>query len=436
MARKRYLIYGGIFLLVAFNYVDRVALSIGGPSIAEEFDLTPVEMGYLFSSYIWTYLLFLIPFGILTDRYGAKIINSGGVAVWSLATALSGLAVGFGTLLGSRMLMGAAEVSTYPAGGKALRDWSPRKEFGLAATMLNSGGYAGPALGTLLLGWVVSISDWRWGFFTAAAIGFTWVLAWMIWYRKPEDAAWLGDEERAFILRERDNSAKQGEATQAGGFRRLIRSKSMIAISFAQGCAVYTQIVFLTWLPSYLATEKQLSIVKSGLFTALPYFIATILSWLLAHWSDRLLERHGGASTGRRRLIIVASMLSASIVLVAPIVDNVFLILALITLSLTGLATGISLNLALTSDLLRSPQDAAKAMSIQVSGGNIFGIIAPIATGYIISATGRYDMAFVAGGALLVLGALITLTLTHSTIGGTDPAAPATFREGDHVPSA
>lgn len=428
MSKRRYLVYLGIFLLVAFNYVDRVALSVAAPSISRDLGLDPVQMGYLLSSYIWTYLLFLIPCGFLTDRYGAKLVNGVGVGVWSAATVLTGLAGSFVGLLGARMLMGGAEASTYPAGGRALRDWAPRAEFGLAATMLNSGGYAGPAFGTLFLGWVVSVSDWRWGFFVAGLLGFAWLLGWLVWYRKPETATFLGEEERAFILRERDAAAKAGST--AGGFQRLLRSRSMIAIAFAQGCAVYTQIVFLTWLPSYLANVKQLSIMKSGMFTAFPYFAATVLSWALAHYSDRLLAAQGGSAIGRRRLIIVASMLAASVVLLAPLVDSVAVILALITVSLTGLATGLSLNIALTADLLQSPQDAGKAMAIQVSGGNVFGIVAPIATGYIIAATGSYDLAFVAGGVLLLVGAAVTYTLTRTPIGrDTAPAVVASLRE-------
>ena len=422
MSKRRYLLYIGIFLLVVFNYVDRVALSVAAPAIAAEYGLNPVQIGYLFSAYLWTYVVCLIPCGFLTDRYGAKVVNGVGVLVWSGATILTGLASGFVGLLGSRMLMGAAEASTYPAGGRVLRDWAPRSEFGLAATMLNSGGYAGPAFGTLLLGWVVSVYGWRWGFFTAGLLGLVWLVGWLIWYRGPETATFIGDDERAFILRERDAGARSSGA--ADGFSALLRSRSMIAVAFTQGCAVYTQIVFLTWLPSYLANVKHMSIVKSGLFTAFPYFAATVLAWILAHLSDRALTAEGGSGTGRRRRIVVVSMLSAAVILAAPFIDSTPLILGLITISLTGLATGISLNIALAADLLRSPASAGKAMAIQITGGNIFGLIAPIATGYIIAATGSYDLAFVAGGVLLVTGAVITLTLTHAPIGG-DVAAPA-----------
>lgn len=416
MGRKRYLVYFGIFALITLNFIDRVALSIAAPSIAKEFDLSAIELGYLFSSYNLTYLLFLIPLGFLTDRHGAKMVNTIGVAFWSVATFLTGVVSSFGALIGLRLLMGAAEASSYPAGGRALRDWAPRSEFGLAATLLNSGGYAGPALGMMLLGWVVSISNWRYCFYTAGTIGAVWLLGWMIWYKRPEVASFLEEKERSFILRERSATPMRPVAVNEGGFGALLRSRTMLGIAVAQGCAVYTQHIFLTWMPSYLVTEKHLSIMKTGMFTALPYLVATVLSWILANVSDRLLSARGGAATGQRRLSIVCAMLAAGVILLAPWVNSVVAILILLTISLTGLATGISLNIALTSDLLESPQDAGKAMAIQICGGNIFGIAAPIVTGYIIAMTGSYNAAFVVGGLLLLFGATLILTLTHSPI--------------------
>jgi ACS family glucarate transporter-like MFS transporter len=116
--------------------------------------------------------------------------------------------------------------------------------------------------------------------------------------------------------------------------------------------------------------------------------------------------------------MVFFAMLSAAVVLLAPLVDSVPVILLLITVSLTGLSTGISLNIALAGDLLQSPVDAGKAMGIQITGGNVFGLMAPIVTGYVIQYTGSYNWAFTVGGALLLVGAAITLTLTRSPIGG------------------
>ena len=146
-------------------------------------------------------------------------------------------------------------------------------------------------------------------------------------------------------------------------------------------------------------------------------------SWGLAHLSDKAL-RGTDTSSGKRRWMVCVAMLSASVVLLAPLVDSVFLILLLITLSLTGICTGLSLNIALGTDLLQSPADSGKAMGMQITGGNVFGLIAPITTGYIIAYTGSYNWAFIAGGILLLVGAAVTMTLTYSPIGAPpDPRA-------------
>src|SRR5262245_40758250 len=88
-----------LFTLAMINYIDRVALSVAAKPIAQEFGLSPVAMGYLFSSFLWTYLACLIPMGILVDRLGTKAVNAGGIALWSVATMATGGAWNFVSLV-------------------------------------------------------------------------------------------------------------------------------------------------------------------------------------------------------------------------------------------------------------------------------------------------------------------------------------------------
>ena len=103
----------------------------------------------------------------------------------------------------------------------------------------------------------------------------------------------------------------------------------------------------------------------------------------------------------------------------------IWLLLSLFTISLTGMATAISLNFSLVNDLLRNPEDSGKAMSILIVGGNTFGVAAPIITGHVIQATGSYNWAFGIAGMLLVTGATILLTMTRSPIEIPAPAVIA-----------
>src|SRR5258708_3604507 len=115
MAWRRGWISLFLFTLAMINYVDRVALSVASKPIAEEFGLSPVTMGYLFSSFLWTYLLCLIPMGILVDRLGTKTINAAGITLWSAATMLPRAFLGFFSLIGARLAMGIVEGKAFPA---------------------------------------------------------------------------------------------------------------------------------------------------------------------------------------------------------------------------------------------------------------------------------------------------------------------------------
>lgn len=415
-----------LFSLAMINYVDRITLSFAIGPIAKEFALDDVAKGYLFSSFLWTYTLFLIPTGMLVDRYGSKKVAGWGIGIWSIATALTGFASGIGTLLASRLAMGAGEASSNPCGAKVIREWIPAGERGVINAASNSGSYAGPAICALIAGTIIETFGWRALFIGAGSVGLLWLLAWILVFDKPEKTRWLGEEERQKILSERNAHSKAiASDTESVGLLRLMRTKTLWGLALTQGCNVYCQYLFLTWLPSYLQSTKHLTLLKTGLYTAVPYAVAVVLCIAMGRLSDRLLARSGAAS-GRRRNMIASAMMISAVILLAPFLENVWVLLALITISLTGIATTTSLNFALLNDMLPNPRDVGKAMGFVVVGGNAFGLFAPIVTGYVISISGSYDLAFGIAGLLLVCGAMATLTLTRKPmIAGADNAVIA-----------
>src|SRR6201996_3188943 len=165
MKHRRYWIFVFMFLLATINYVDRVALSVSSTPIAEEFGISKVELGYMFSSFLWLYVICLVPMGMIVDRLGVRTVNAVGIAIWSAATALTGLATGFGMLIATRIVMGVGESTTYPACGRVIREWIPLKERALFTAIFNGGAYFGPAIGGLVLAWLVSAGGWRQDFF-------------------------------------------------------------------------------------------------------------------------------------------------------------------------------------------------------------------------------------------------------------------------------
>jgi ACS family glucarate transporter-like MFS transporter len=412
---KRAWIVVFLFTLAVINYMDRVALSVASQPIAKEFGLSPVDLGFLFSAFLWTYLLCLLPIGALVDKVGPKTVNAVGIGLWSLATVATGLSWSYASLVGTRLAMGAGEATTFPAGARVIRQWIPASERGITNAIFNNGAFAGPAFGAIFVAWLVTQFGWRSSFVIVGAIGFVWLVAWMIWYNIPEKATWLGEDERRTILNERDGGLKAPSIAQPAGFLDLLRCRSQWGVTLTQSCIVYTQYLFLTWLPGYLQQTKGLTVMSAGLYTAVPYGLAVLLSIALGYVSDRMLSG-GQLQQGGRRTMIVCSLLVSSVILLAPFVDNIWIILGLITVTLTGLSTAGAMNFALLNDLLAEPAHIGKSMSIVIVGGNSFGVLAPIITGFVVAGTGSFNWAFGIAGLLLVSGATIALTLTRTPI--------------------
>jgi ACS family glucarate transporter-like MFS transporter len=401
--RRRYRIYFMLFLLSVVAYIDRISISIANRPIAHEFGLSPVAMGYLLSAFSWSYLLCLVPVGMIADRFGVRRTICTCVALWSCMTMASGAVSSLFLLALTRLGLGVGESVTFPAGGRVLRRWSPASERGLAATAFVSGSYVGPAFGAALVGWLVGEVGWRGGFFVAGAIGLAVFLIWLFWYREPEAAAWLGETERRKILAER-NPHSVRETNNGSSLLVLLRSRTLWSLAIAHGCGIYSQYLYLTWLPSYLQNVRGLTMLNSGLLMAVPYLVAALINVGMGWASDRMLDA-AAASGGRRRNIMIVMSVVSAVILLIPFVDSTAAILALIAVSLSALSGIIALHFALMHDLLLDPQNAGKASAVIAVGGNAFGLAAPIVTGYIIKGTGSYDWAFGVAGMLLIAGA-------------------------------
>jgi MFS family permease len=415
-----------IFTLVIINYMDRVALSVAARPIAHAFGLSPVRMGYLFSSFLWSYVVCLLPLGVLVERTGTKGMIGAGMALWSLATACTAATVGFGSILAARLVMGASEATSFPAGGRVIRDWFPEGERGLVTTLFNGGSTAGPALGALLASTLVSLFGWRTMFVLLGALGFVWLAAWLAWFGHPERTRWLSEAERRRILAERNGAAPDAAASAAppSSLGRLFAQRTVWGLVITQACAVYTAYLFLTWMPSYLQSTRQMSVMGAGLFTAIPYFCTVLLGLGIARASDRALGSEA-VRAGGRRVFIAAMVVLSMVVVAAPFVRSIWELMVVLTLVLTGSTTASGLNFTLASDLLRNPRDVARVTGIVALGGNSFGLVAPIVTGYIVAGTGGYTGAFVVAACLLAVGAVATLTLTRRPLAASAPVGLA-----------
>lgn len=411
---KRGYIYILLFTLLAISMLDRINISVAGSSIAKEMDLNPTELGYLFSSFLWIYILCLLPWGIITDWLGTRRSVGGAVIFWSIAQLCTGLAPTLTTLFVSRLSLGIGESAVNPGANSVIREWAPSSERGLASAIWISGSLAGPVVGALLVSWLVTDFGWRSSFLITAGIGLVWAAIWWATFHRPEDTPWLGASERAKIINER--AVECSGTGPSVGYRGLLASPTMWGLAFTQGCMTYTAYFFLTWLPGYMQTSRGFSIMQSGVYTALPYGFAIIFCVALSYLSDRLLDKstpHGGA---RRNAVALGNLATAAVLLI-PFASSINIVVVLLTIGLTFSGASQSWNFALTNDLLQHHNDVGRAFAFLTLGGNSFGILAPIVTGYLVTSTGSFTVPFIICGVLAVLGSIAAMVATRGAIG-------------------
>jgi ACS family glucarate transporter-like MFS transporter len=405
-----------LFTLTLVNYGDRVALAVAAKPISTEFGLTPVQMGYLLSSFLWMYLICLLPIGVLVDRYGGKAVNAWGIGIWSAATVMTGFSVGFLSMAATRIVMGMGESTSWPASNRVIREWFPASERGLASAVFGAGSAAGPAIGAVVVSAIIGWLGWRAGFYIAGGVGLVWLAVWLICFDQPERVAWLGTAERDKILAERHGEeSRHVPDGPVSPFLHLLTLRSVWGLFLTQGCEVYGSYMLLTWLPSYLQQAKGLSVMNAGMMTAIPFGIASVMAIVIGRFSDHLL-RNENANAGRRRLMVAATMISVASILLVPFLDELWMIMVVLAITRSMGAAGSALNFALVTDLVRNPADIGKVTSITVLGGNSFGLSAPIITGYVLSLTGSFNGTFAIAGILALTGAAITLTMTRKPI--------------------
>jgi ACS family glucarate transporter-like MFS transporter len=182
-----------------------------------------------------------------------------------------------------------------------------------------------------------------------------------------------------------------------------MRCPAMWGLFISQGCLVYTGYLYIAWLPNYLQTARHLSILNSGIYTAIPFLISTVVG-VVANWAgDRVLTAEA-VRGGSRRYLVALSLLFMAAGLAIPFVQSLAAVITLITIVVSAAHIGPAANGALVSDLLRSPGDSGRATAFLVLGGNTFGLLAPIVTGYVVAATGSFNPAFTVAGALALVG--------------------------------
>ena len=297
-ARIRWVLIFWMFVVSAIAYLDRVNISIAGHTIAEEFHLTNVELGWVFSAFVLGYALFQAPGGRISDRIGPRAVLTIGVIWWGVFTTLitflpagmTGLLV---LLIGIRFSLGIGEAVVYPASNCVVAAWIPSSERGIANGFIFAGVGFGAGITPPLITYIMLHQGWRWSFWVSAALG---IVAGGIWYIVARDAParhpWITKEEIAHI------QAGLLQSDSAAGAARLpwsaiLSNRHILAVTFSYFAYGYAAYIFFSWFFIYLSTVRGLNLRDSSYYTMLPFLAMAVCSPLGGWISDRLTKRYG-----------------------------------------------------------------------------------------------------------------------------------------------
>ncbi len=408
--RTRFVILAMLFLVTTINYADRATISIAAPEIKKLLGLSPVEMGYVFSAFAWSYVLAQLPGGWLLDRFGSKLTYFVSIFMWSLFTLLQG-AVGFFTggmavamLVALRLLVGAAEAPSFPGNSRITSAWFPTAERGTAAAIFNSAQYFATVLFAPLMGWLVHTYGWQSVFYVMGSLGLVTAVVWTRTIYAPKDHPGISAGELAYIdaggalvdLDSPKTAAKPKQIDTWLCIKELLANRMLLGVYIGQYCITTLTYFFLTWFPVYLVQERHMTILKAGFIAALPAVAGFIGGILGGYVSDRLLKRGYSLSLSRKAPIVFGMLMSMSMIF-CNYVSADWLVVGIMSLAFFGKGVG-ALGWAVVADT--SPKEAGGLSGgLFNTFGNTAGITTPIVIGYIVQGTGSF------AGALVFIGA-------------------------------
>jgi MFS transporter, ACS family, glucarate transporter len=306
-----------IFVLSAVSFLDRVNISVAGNSIAANYGLSQVQLGWVFSAFLWGYALFQTLGGWLADHFGPRRVLTAGVIWWGFFTALT--AAVSPRIVGAififvlvRFLLGAGEAVMFPASNQFVSRWIPAGERGIANGLIFAGVGVGAGSAPVLVTYIIVNFGWRWSFWISALIG---LLVGIIWYvaarDTPEEHPRVSTSELAYIQNGRSATiAPSAETNRPISWRVIFQSKEVWAVTLSYFSFGYVAWIFFSWFYIYLATVRGLNLKASAFYSTLPPLAMVACSLFGGFLNDRL-TRFYGKRVGRCGIAAFALFLTA-----------------------------------------------------------------------------------------------------------------------------
>jgi ACS family hexuronate transporter-like MFS transporter len=425
--RLRWWIGGALFASTVINYIDRQTLSVLAPFLKSEYQWTNSDFALVVIAFRVAYAIGQTGAGRLLDQWGTRLGLLVAVCWYSVAAMTTALASGLKSFALCRFLLGTGEAANWPGATKAVSEWFPKSERGLAVALFDSGSSVGGAIAPLLVIWLYqTFGSWRPVFLITGTLGFFWAWAWYRWYYPPETHPNLGAEERALICEGRQKEAEaEAQAITDNGPRQgswwaLLRLPQTWGIIFGRTLTDPVWFFITDWFAIYLVA-KGFKLEDTLLGFWVPFLAADLGNFFGGGLSSWLIRR-GWKVLAARKLVIVVCGIAMTSIAVTTVVSNFAVLIALFGVSTFAYAAWSTMALALPADLYPS-RTVASVSGLSGTGAGIGTILSTWVIGQVAD---RYSFEPILIGASLV--PLLATVLVLFLIRGAKRNQPASFR--------
>lgn len=291
---RRWWILALLFASTVINYVDRQTLSVLARTIQTDLRLTEQDYASVVQVFLLAYTLAYLVVGRITDKLGTRWSMALFLAWWSVANLLTGVARSARQLGGCRFLLGLGEAGNYTAAPKAVGEWFEPRERGLAVGIYTAGAMVGATIAPPMIAWLGRAYGWRSAFMVTGCMGLSWLVPWLLVYRKGPQAA----------------SDKRKPLSEAALWRAVLSNRSAWALMFARMLSDPVWYFYLFWFPKYLMDARSRTLAQVGQTAWLVYLAADIGSIVGGACSGLYIKRGMRPVAARIRVMTIAALMA------------------------------------------------------------------------------------------------------------------------------
>jgi ACS family hexuronate transporter-like MFS transporter len=406
-----------LFASTVINYIDRQTLSLLAPYLKVQYHWTNSDYANIVIAFRIAYSIGQTVFGRVMDRIGTRRGLSMTVAWYSIVSMATAAASGLRSFAGFRFLLGAGESANWPAATKAVSEWFPKRERGLATALFDSGSSIGGAVAPFIILPIYFRWGWRPAFMIPGALGFLWLMLWRWLYHPPETHPRVSQAELQMIAADKIDPGAQPASRTRAPWRDLLKLPQTWGTIVAKTFTDPVWFFITDWFPIYLVA-KGIDL-RSGLIAVwIPFIAADLGNFFGGGMSGYLIKRGWSLGAARKALVIFGGI---GVTLLIPTIftTNLVLIASLFAVATFSYASFSTMANVLPSDLYHS-DSVASVSGLSGTGAGIGTIVAFRLIGYFSDAraaatTHAFDPIIIIAGLVPFAGMILTLLLVRNT---------------------